>query len=101
MWEIDEGWKPMVTALVSLCVNYCKERNLPFTIEQVKEKFGELRFYYSGGDDYVRELVDSCERQSSIVCEVCGELGKRRGGGWLKTLCDDHHLEREERRRGT
>ena len=99
-WEIDEGWKPMVQALVSLCEDYCKTKDLPFTIEQVKEKFGTLRFYYSGGDDYISQLVDSAETQSGKMCEVCGKEGKLRGGGWLKTLCDEHHQQREERRNG-
>ena len=64
---------------------------------QVKEKFGTLNFYYRGGDDYIRGLVDMAESMSAITCEVCGQPGERRSDGWIKTLCETHQKEREER----
>jgi hypothetical protein len=63
------------------------------TVLQVKEKFGGLRFYYAGGDDYVYGVVNMAECQSVVTCEVCGNHGKRRSGGWVKTLCDTHAKE--------
>lgn len=39
---------------------------------QVKEKFGSLRFYYRGGDDYVSGLVAMAEAMSAVTCDVCG-----------------------------
>ena len=67
------------------------------TLDQVKEKFGTLRFYYSGGDDYIRGMVTLAEAMSGTTCEECGNLGERRGGGWIYTACDAHtkpeHLE--------
>lgn len=55
---------------------------------QVKEKFGGLRFYVDNCDDYVRGVVAMTESMSYRICEVCGNVGTRRGGGWIKTLCD-------------
>lgn len=55
--------------------------------EQVKEKFGTLRFYYTGGDGTIDGMVIMAEAMSSVTCEVCGNPGKQRGGGWIKTLC--------------
>lgn len=63
---------------------------------QVKEKFGTLRFYYNGGDDQVYGMVCIAESMSSRICEVCGNKGKRRQGGWIQTLCDEHAKGREE-----
>jgi hypothetical protein len=57
---------------------------------QVKEKFGTLRFYFDGGDDYVRGLVAMAESMSTVTCEECGNPGKQRGGRWIQTLCDEH-----------
>lgn len=57
---------------------------------QVKEKFGTLSFYYSGGDDYISGLVSMAESMSSCICEECGSLGRIRQGGWIRTLCDTH-----------
>ena len=58
-----------------------KKRKVPKQVQpviaiQVKEKFGGLRFYYSGGDDYIRGLVDMAESMSYKTCEVCGSPGK-------------------------
>ena len=57
---------------------------------QVKEKFGTLRFYTNPTTDYFRGLIAMAEAMSEVTCEVCGTPGKRRGGGWIKTLCDEH-----------
>lgn len=58
--------------------------------DQVKEKFGTLRFYYSGGDRTIDGMVRMAEAMSSRVCEVCGIPGKRTTGGWIRTLCETH-----------
>jgi hypothetical protein len=60
---------------------------------QVKEKFGTLRFYYWGGDEYCSGVESMAESMSAVTCEVCGSSGKLRRGGWWKTLCDHHAQE--------
>ena len=60
------------------------------TVDQVKEKFGTLRFYYTGGDDYIDGLVSMAESMSGVTCETCGNPGKSTGGGWIKTVCEAH-----------
>jgi hypothetical protein len=60
------------------------------TLDQVKEKFGTLRFYYTGGDDYIRGLVSMAESMSGVTCEECGKPGTSTGGGWIKTVCKEH-----------
>jgi len=59
-------------------------------INQIKEKFGELRFYYSGGDQVVAGMVRLVENLSSKTCEISGEPGKlykkAEGYSWYKTL---------------
>ena len=63
---------------------------------QVKEKFGTLRFYYSGGDDIVSGIERMAESMTAVTCETCGAPGKSRSGGWIQTLCDAHAEGREE-----
>jgi hypothetical protein len=60
---------------------------------QVKEKFGTLRFYYSGGDDVVSGIERMAESMSAVTCETCGAPGVTRSGGWIQTLCDTHAEE--------
>jgi hypothetical protein len=70
------------------------------TLDQVKEKFGTLRFYYTGGDDEISGMVRMAESMSGVTCEECGNPGERRGSGWIYTACDTHtkpeHLDSNE-----
>lgn len=67
-------------------------------LQQVKEKFGTLRFYYEGGDDYISGLVSMAEAMSGCTCEDCGNTGERQGGGWIRTICQPCETKRESRR---
>ena len=55
---------------------------------QVKEKFGGLRFYFSGGDDYIDGVVNMAETMSYRTCEECGASGNSEG--YIQTLCEEH-----------
>jgi hypothetical protein len=65
-----------------------KSNYVPFKFDQVKEKFGGLRVYYSGGDSYISGLVGMASTMSYKICEICGERGQPNKGGWIVTLCD-------------
>lgn len=62
----------------------------PVKFDQVKEKYGGLRIYFSGGDDYVEGLVSMAEAISYYVCEVCGNKGEANKGGWISVRCEAH-----------
>jgi hypothetical protein len=62
---------------------------VPVKFDQIKEKFGGLRIYFSGGDDYVEGIISMAEEYSYKVCEVCGNSGKPNKGGWITTLCNN------------
>ena len=78
-----------------------EERVVPELIEQVvvtqiKEKFGTLRFYYDGGDEYIRGLEAMAESMTARTCEDCGSPGMARSTKqkrWVRVLCDKHALE--------
>jgi hypothetical protein len=61
----------------------------PVKFDQIKEKFGGLRVYFSGGDEYIEGLVSMAESFSYQICEECGEKGKPNKGGWISTLCEN------------
>ena len=65
------------------------------TLDQVKEKFGTLRFYYTGGDDAIDGMVRMAESMTGVTCEECGNVGERRGGGWVHTYCEPCEEKRE------
>jgi len=66
---------------------------------QVKEKFGGLRFYVDGGDEYVYGLIAMAESMSYRICEDCGGKGTVHNDGWVHTLCDACNTTRLDRKR--
>lgn len=67
-------------------------------VEQIKEKFGSLRYYVSGLPDGLDSAVNLAERLSEYTCQQCGAPGKTRDEGWITVLCDHHYEIRQSRR---
>jgi len=95
-FECGDGWFDILDQLMANIQHHIdwKERqglSIPqVVVDQVKEKFGSLRFYYTGGDDYISGLVSMAESMSGVTCEVCGKPGKQNDSGWIKTRCEEH-----------
>jgi uncharacterized Zn finger protein (UPF0148 family) len=43
-------------------------------------------------------MVTMAEAMSGTTCESCGNPGERKGGGWVKTICEPCEIKREEDR---
>lgn len=82
-----------VDAAIEQGLRIIKDLPARVTVAQIKEKFGGLRFYYDGGDEYISGLVTMAESWADKTCEVCGDAGQLRNGGWVRTLCDTHEEE--------
>ena len=85
------GWVPLVDRLLRrIDAALQPEDREGFQISQVKEKFGGLRVYHSGGDE-IEAMVDEADEEAQRTCEVCGAPGRKRtGGGWIAVRCDKH-----------
>lgn len=99
-FEFKDGWTKLVYDLGKDIEDLCKLTNcgLP-KIQQIKEKFGTLRFYYNTlNSQYseiveksIRALVFQAEMKSSNTCEVCGKYGEVKvNGGIYTTVCKEH-----------
>jgi hypothetical protein len=86
------GWLDLIDELCNTLKAYLKAHpEVPqIRVRQVKEKFGSLRFYYSGGDTACRDLIASAEERSRSICDVCGQAGTLGGEHWLSVRCLDH-----------
>ena len=98
------GWKSIVDKLCQCIYDYTtltyrfsknedgsfnKEYPPKIYIDQIKSKFGGLRFYFSGGDDEVNGMVRFAEHLCSYTCENTGEPGSIFvKNGWYSTLSD-------------
>ena len=112
--EVGEGWFEILSSVCFLISRYEKNmvdriaaRNkfgtkndqsdldyIPVKFDQIKEKFGGLTIYYSGGDEYVRGLVAMAGEMSYKTCERCGYPGEPSKTGWIKVLCERCSNER-------
>lgn len=82
-FECGDGWYQIIWDLST------KLAPFDVVVAQVKEKFGLLRIYLNSYPDGVDDILAWAEEQSGITCEDCGNAGKRRPGGWIRTLCDE------------
>jgi hypothetical protein len=94
-FECGDGW---YNILNSMC--FCIQQNisqkskdnpelLEFRFVQIKEKFGGLRAYAIGYDDYSNAIIRMAETMSDVTCESCGSPGKTRKTGWWAVRCDN------------
>lgn len=112
---VGEGWADILEDLWNKAVWI--EAQFPAVelhINQIKEKFGGLRFYYGwgpsdkavGGDwdvsadipvSMFTDAVWRAESKASHTCEDCGKDGTLRDerSSWWATLCDDCLAARE------
>lgn len=93
------GWHDLVVALNELLD---VEAGPDFRFTQVKEKFGQLRAYWTGPDPtgIVDQLVEAAEEISASMCETCGahaSMRQTRGPyGYVHAACDEHALPDSE-----
>lgn len=59
-----------------------------FAVNQVKEKYGGLRYYVNLYDSVIESLIGYAEYKSLNTCELCGEYGVINKSGWLSVRCD-------------
>ena len=108
-WGIDcnDGWYEIISSLCWMIKQH--ENNIlwqtkwtqktdpsyesnyfPVKFDQIKEKYGGLRLYFSGGDEYIEGLVSMAEAMSYKICEICGNKGEPNKSGWIATRCEAH-----------
>jgi len=87
-FECGNGWYKII---YDLCTELMSVPAPAPLAAQVKEKYGTLRFYVDQAVDAHHNIIDHYEHMSSKTCEVCGEPGQRRMGGWIRTLCETHN----------
>jgi len=96
--EFDDGWYDLIDKCLEKLQYFCdlcttQEREVQVVADQMKEKYGTLRFYYTvyGGNDVegsiISDIVEEAEYKSGRICEVSGDSGTLcQRGWWYKTL---------------
>jgi len=91
--ECGDGWYWLIDQLCNTIQRYINDNQhlqiAQVVAEQVKEKYGGLRFYFRGGDNLIEGMVWLAEHLSLHICETCGSTQNvSQSEGWIVTLCD-------------
>lgn len=101
-YSIPDAWIPIVDKLCANIEEYFALRRgarlfiesdtgEQFTCLQMKEKFGELRFYCNHYYPIIDQLIDYASYQSRSICQKCGSrYNVNVYGPWISYLCDKH-----------
>lgn len=97
--EMSDGWKPIAMKVVNAIIDY--NNNSPedsvIHINQIKEKFAELRIYVTYDNvprdviDKIEDLINEAEYEADNTCEICGSkenIGMR-VNGWYTVMCEN------------
>jgi hypothetical protein len=113
--HLPPGWLPLVREMLAdVCAMLADGQAIE--VQQIKEKFGGLRFYWSLGKEHILiadihtpkglqrlnikpekpsetfKRIDQCVEQaedaSLTICERCGRPGTLDRRGWWKVNCD-------------
>ena len=105
-FEHNDGWFWILDQLCDSIQSYIDINNKykeedkisQVVVDQVKEKFGILNFYYHGGDSHIRGMVSLAESMSANTCEFCGSIENvGRTSGWISTICEECYSSSEPR----
>lgn len=108
-----DGWYDIIREICKEMIKIRDLTGIQFIAEQVKEKFGLLRFYFKDDGrllklskkerkhwvDKIHSIVTELEAKSGTVCEFCGNPGRIRPRGWVHTFCDDCNDKHYSRRK--
>lgn len=90
--QCGDGWYPLIYELcfdIQTLYNREEKDSSNLIVEEVKEKYGGLRFYVSGYIDGVLEIIDKYEALSLETCEDCGSKGTViTKNGWTMVRCE-------------
>ncbi|GHE06456.1 hypothetical protein GCM10008024_40860 [Allgaiera indica] len=84
------GWYPIIERLSTDLSEIVREDQLSwFQVSQVKQKFGELRFYVRGGNNRTAARIREAVEEAATTCERCGHRPAELHniGGMLATYC--------------
>ena len=93
--DCENGWRDLLERACARIEAALVESGA-FRALQIKEKFGALRFYWTGDMSEatkakVDEAIALAVARSACTCEICGAEGwLHNRGGWLATACADH-----------
>ena len=90
--EVPDGWRKafgeqMCEEIREVLIAY--DYLEKYRVVQIKEKFGQLRWYDNGAPREVFEIINKYERLSEVTCIQCGKPATLISKGWISPYCDE------------
>jgi thiol-disulfide isomerase/thioredoxin len=86
-WRAAFGEELCKEIMEELVRNNCVDS---YQVLQIKEKYGELRWYSQGGTERIhREIVPKYEKMSRRICIQCGQPATLVSKSWVAPWCVD------------
>lgn len=95
---VPKGWHNLIVDMSSEIIAYLRQQNFDpylFHIDQLKEKFGSIRLYYSlhyadhSVDNGIDEIIEKYEEISEHTCCICGNEATLMSKGWICPYCQN------------
>ncbi|KQV41941.1 hypothetical protein [Rhizobium sp. Root1204] len=93
-FDMDTGWASLVSDAAERMASYPEAWKV--RLDGGKEKFGCLVLHVSfaikerGATSEIKRMREEFRLRSLATCDICGENGRLRLGGYAKTVCDKH-----------
>jgi hypothetical protein len=93
--ECHDGWFALLWRLSGQLEGFISQMPEPEQVAyfavQVKEKWGQLRFYLSTSTEAMLQATEAALEESGRLCEICGAPGTlMHQGGCVMTRCPLH-----------
>ena len=90
--EMPPGWRTAFGE--QLCAELKEELDQEgvaetYKVLQIKEKYGELRWYDAGNTERGYQIIEKYGRISRRTCIMCGKPATQITRGWISPYCDD------------
>lgn len=90
--DMPEGWRiafglQMCEEIKQALLEDSEKTYTDYRIHQIKEKYGQLRWYSSFDTEKTNKIVDKYTRLSENTCIVCGQPAEYSTKGWISPYC--------------
>lgn len=90
-FSTPDSWEPVIRKLSEklekMILELPKDQREYCMASQVKEKFGELRFYMTSSTEEMDMAIQEAETECWEICAGCGSRASITTKGWITRLC--------------
>ena len=88
--DMPDGWRKAFGEQMCAEIKEALGPNVDdYRVIQIKEKYGQLRWYGMNSNEKVFEIIDKYSQLSEHICVSCGAPATKISLGWICPWCDE------------